>query len=137
MNITDLLFALGALVVGGLIGTFLIGARRFNEQALDEKSKDLLEHAQAERTRLVAEARERTLNMKKQSQIEHEEFNKQIANMDKMLEVKGGSFNKRQQRVDEIQKIFRPRKTVTQCACNLKKLIAKQNETHDHDRTFR
>lgn len=107
MQFTDILFAIGAVILGSLAGLFVIGQRKFDAAAMLEKAKKLVLDAEKDSEACIKAAHEHVVEMKKQFETDQKEFMSQLDKLEKMLAIKSGSYQKREARIKDTRRALR------------------------------
>lgn len=127
MEYIDILFAAFGVLLGAVVGSYVLNYRKFNEQDYLVKADKMAAEAQANAKQLVQQARERVAAKKKQFEQEQQEFTSQIDRMDKMLVTKVASQQKRDAKIAEMQKAVQAEEKV---------LSAMRSQTNETEKTI-
>lgn len=107
MNFTNILVAVGSLLIGAGVGIFIIGQRRFDEKSILARADKLLSDAKRDSSAIVNKSHESAIEKKKQFEIDQKDFGSQIETMEKMYQTKFTSFQKREARLNDVQKTLK------------------------------
>lgn len=100
----DILLSFSGLFTGLLIGLFVLGQKKFDEQALIRKAEKTLSESEKESISLIAKARDHAVTRKKQFEIEEKEFAVQLKKLEQIFIIKSGSQEKKETKIKELQK---------------------------------
>lgn len=104
MSVIDIFASLGAVLIGLLIGLFVIAQKRFNEHELIQKAEKAKVLAEKEGIAHITEVRERVIRKKQQFKTEEQEFAVQLEKMEHLLSVKIISHEKREAKHTELKR---------------------------------
>lgn len=121
MSQIDIFVALGGIVLGALLGFFVIRQKKFSERELLAQAEKTQASGEKEGKALVAEARERVVHKKKQFEIEEQEFAAQLEKMEHLFSMKLASHEKREARLVEVKRVLQEEEN---------KISALRSETH-------
>lgn len=102
MVFTDFLYVIGGAVIGLLGGMYLISSRKFDAAESENKIKTILSNAEVQARKTVESAKEKVTDIKKQSELEQNEFSGQLDRMEKMFQIKIAAQQKREEKNRQI-----------------------------------
>lgn len=104
MNISSFLLPIGSVVLGLLLGLYVLRPKKFNEGELRKKGDKLINDAELNGKKYIEEAHLKVEEKKKQFVIEQREFEDQLNRMEKMLQMKQEINQKREMKIAEMER---------------------------------
>lgn len=106
MLYTDIIFTVGAGIIGILIGIFVLSQRKFNEKEMLAKTEKLISDAKNKSKITVENARTELEKKKQQFAQEEQEFVNQLQKMEQALNSKIALHQKREAKNLELKKVL-------------------------------
>ena len=85
MEYTNILVGALGVILGLVIGLYVISQRKFDEKTILAKAEKLINSANTEKDKITVKAKENVLSAKRQFEIEQQEFAAQIERKEQAL----------------------------------------------------
>lgn len=106
MAYLDILMIAGSILLGLIIGLYLIRQRKFDEKQIKAKADRLITGAELDSKENLEHAKIKSVENKEQFKIEEKEFVAQLDRMERGLATKNISLQKREARVAEVRSVI-------------------------------